>query len=217
MANQRLRGLVGQRMDGRRRLTGGWVELLRMTDANVGGAITAPTSCVALIFAWGGGGAGASGGTGSAGCGGPGAALYRRVRLGRGQIISYSVGGGGSSVEDAGTAVAGNAGSATIVTLPGRLTLTAGGGQGGTPGSGDGAGGVAIGGELNLSSTAGAGAPTFAHLYAALAGGATGTTASDGTAGSWPGGGGGAGNGGFGHVSGAGAGGRVFIILAKTL
>lgn len=217
MANQKLRGLVGQGMDGRRRLTGGRVELLRIIDANFGGAIAAPTSCVALIFAWGGGGSGAANGGGGAGRGGPGAALYRRVRLGRGQIISYAVGGGGASVEDAGTPVAGNAGSATIVTLPGGLTLTAGGGQGGTSGSGDGNGGVAIGGEINLSSTAAAGAPTFAHLYAALAGGATGTTASNGTAGSWPGGGGGAGTGGFGRVSGAGAVGRVFIILAKTL
>lgn len=219
-AGHALRGLVGQGMDGKKRQTGGQIELVGFADASAAsGMIVAPKSCVALIYAWGPGGSGCAG-TGSPGGGGGGGAVYKRVRLSARQSITYACGVRGVPVTDDGNVQPGNDTTDTTVTLPSGAVVTAGGGKKGNGGA-PGVGGVASGGDLNRSGANGFGsggtAAGFADLVPGLAGGAGGALGGNGSAGSAAGGGGGAGSGGMGSISGAGANGRVLIMLVRTV
>src|ERR1700730_17119191 len=92
-----LRGFVGQSMGGRKAFAGARMETILTSEMTSAGAVTAPRRCIALVYAWGGGGSGGDyqGGGMSAGGGGGGAALFKAVRLGRGQVLSWAVGAGG--------------------------------------------------------------------------------------------------------------------------
>lgn len=211
-----LRGLTGPAMGGPKRQPGALVEVLSITDASTGsGSVTAQRRCVAMIYAWGAGGSGWAGGS-SAGKGGSGAALYKRLRLNRGQSLSYSIGSGGAAVADDGNTHPGNPGGPTTIMLPQGVQLVAGGGSGGAGGVA-GAGGTATGGDVNRAGTPGGSAPGFTDVIGYLAGGLAGNSGFSGGAGTVPGGPGGAGSSGNGSVSGMGAGGRAFIILVRTL
>jgi len=132
----------------------------------------APSDCTVVIQAVGGGGAGGviaqddldnmevavSGGSG-------GGYSRKKVSLSSGDTISFTIGAGGGSayVQDNNNFV-GNSGSATTVTGPNSLSLTANGGEGGrgrrvTSGvltfTSQSAGGTASGGDLNVTGTAG--------------------------------------------------------------
>lgn len=231
---QKLRGLVGQEMGGRR----GRLDLiLSVTEASSGtGLVTAPRECLAYIYLIGGGGAGASGNAGGTPAGGAGgAALYKRARLAAGQAISYSVGAGGAAVIDG----VGNPGGDTTAILPDSRHLRAGGGPGGGY-SANPLGGKAIGGDINRdggggglaagvgggsaglagsgSSTGGGGSAGFGEIASRMLGG-NGSNSSYGSGSSSaagaPGSGSGGANGGP-SSSGAGGAGRVLIVLVRT-
>lgn len=118
-------------------------------DANV----TAPSGCIAFIYAWGGGGSGAAYSSTSAGGGGGGAAGYSRIRLGPGSTLAVTVGYGGPGKSNGND---GSSGTQSTVILPNGRVMSAGGGGGGTVALG-GAGGVAFGFDLNRSGGAGGG------------------------------------------------------------
>lgn len=82
------------------------------------------------IFLWGGGASGVGNATPA---GGSGAAVYRRVAIKKGQVISGTIGAKG-----AGSLGARNAGADSTITYPDGLTATAGGAPN------DGSGGIAI-------------------------------------------------------------------------
>ena len=152
MAGQKLRGLVGQGMDGRRRAGGLPSEVIAPVVLTGGsGSVVAPKKCIALIHAWGAGGSGANIDFGAGG-GGGGAAVFKRVRLVAGQSLAYVIGVGGSGVSTGD----GIAGSDTTLALPSGLVLRAGGGKGGT-GIGEGAGGMPTNGDINRLGGAGGG------------------------------------------------------------
>jgi hypothetical protein len=140
---QKLRGLVGQGMNGRRNRAM-QLAAVPVVATSGSGVVTARRACVALIFAWAPGGSGGSDGSGAGG----GAALFKRVYLPRGAALSYSIGAPGAGVSSSSN---GNDGGDTTVTLPSGQVLTAGGGKAGTvadPAAG-GLGGVATGGDIN--------------------------------------------------------------------
>jgi hypothetical protein len=151
---QKLRGLVGQGMDGRKFYRDALFDLVGIVDVTSGsGSIIAPRSCVALIYAF---GPGASG-SGQNGGGGGGSALFKRLRLIQGQTINYTVGTPGAQ----------NAGSGfdatdTTIAPPFGVVLTAGGGKTNI-GAAGGLAGAASGGDINRSGGAG-GAATLAGL-----------------------------------------------------
>lgn len=238
---QRLRGFVGQGMNGRRaRVPSAGAMPVFATSGT--GEITIRSHCVALIYMW---GAGASGcddvGLNNTGAGGGGgAALFARVFLNLGQKLSYSVGAGGAGVT--GSATTGSDGGDSTVTLPDGRVLTAGGGKAGTRGSTGGLGGVATGGDINRrggkggdgvpgtvngvagegtgagaggagsgSAGGGGGAGGLADVLVDLTGGAGSAAVVGGAQGNAPGGGSGAG----GTTSKAGAAGRIIILFVR--
>lgn len=230
MEGQSLRGFVGQGMDGSRSRS---ARLLAVHDVGPGaGSISISEDVHAQIFSWGGGGGGQTGGSRS---GAGGAALFKCVRLGRGQRIDYVV---------AGIAAAGVAGGDTIVSVPGSVALVARGGA--TLG---GAGGLATGGDVNRAgasgivadatnngagnaaspgggaggtgiyspgtgavSAGGGGAAGFADIGQFLAGGNGGNGGSSGAAGGIAAGGGS----GQSNTGGAGGAGRLVIVLMRV-
>ena len=233
MVRQKLRGLVGQGVDGKKSYSSAIPTVVGLIDATSGsGAITAPRPCTALVYAYGGGGSGASGG--NPGGGGGGGALFKRVRLALGQRISFVVGAGGAPcASDAD----GNSGTATVVTLPSGQVVSATGGFGGTT-TGAGVGGSGIGGDVNRVGGDGGRASAGTSTVGGGAGGASGGAAGGGGgagfsdsgaalvggnggngsfAASSPGqqGGGGSGSAGPGSVSGIGGQGRVVIQLLR--
>ena len=140
---------------------------------------TAPADCTVVIQAVGAGGSGGgisrddtdnmevavSGGSG-------GGYSRKKVSLSSGDVLSFTVGAGGAYqfLNDNGTDQIGNAGSATTVTGPNSLSLTANGGSGGVGRrvtSGDltfatqPTGGTASGGDLNVTGTAGTNVTSF--------------------------------------------------------
>jgi hypothetical protein len=146
MVRQKLRGFVGQGVDGKKLLRGAMAQLIVFADVNSGnGSISPRFAGLGLIFAWGAGG-GALGGNGSDPGGGGGAALFKLVRMVSRQPISYLVGVGGNAAD----------GTDTIVTLPDGRLLRAGGGKLGV-GIAGGLGGQAVGGDLNRAGGAGGG------------------------------------------------------------
>ena len=155
MVRQKLRGFVGQGVDGRKRNDRPPRMVILPVFATSGsGVVFAPTKCVALIAAWGAGGSGANQVLlGTAGGGGGGGFLAKRVRLAKGQSISFSVGLPGLGVP---TDTDGNNGGATTVTLPSGVVLTAGGGAKGTS-TGGGLGGTSQNGDVNRAGGLGGG------------------------------------------------------------
>src|SRR5258708_13199295 len=120
LMGQKFRGLVGQGMDGRKSYRDASVRLLKTADPALGNAsVTATAHCTALVYAWGGGGSGAdeAGGSIFAGGGGGGAALFKTVRLSRGQVVTWSIGAWGAAAMSGTT---GNSGGDT----PGSLCGT---------------------------------------------------------------------------------------------
>ncbi len=238
-SGQKLRGLVGQPMSGRKTYRDTVPNVLSLTDVTAGSAlVTASTPCWALIYLQ---GAGASGSAdvGACGGGGGGAALSKKVRLAARQSLAYAVGAPGLGVAATSD---GNDGSDSTVILPNGQVLRAGGGKRGITGVG-GVGGVATGGDINRpggpggnaggadpglsggtgggsgglgnSGGGGGGGAGFSDLGAGFLGGAGsagvngGTSAAGGAAGG-SGGGGGNGN------SGAGGAGRVIVWLVRV-
>lgn len=113
---------------------------------------TAPATGWLHIFAWGAGGSGGAddGGWGLRGAGGGGGgASFARIRIRKGQAVSYTVGAGGAASSTGN--VNGTAGGNTVVSLPSGQ-MVAGGGAGGVIDSSVNApGGVAYGGSINRS------------------------------------------------------------------
>lgn len=139
---QKIRGLVGQSMSGRR---GQKVRVLRVISIGAGsGSLTAATSCTAFVWMIGGGGGGAQLGNGFAGGGGGGAATYAEAPMTSGQTLSYIVGAAGPGALSNNSP--GADGGDSILVLPGGRTVIAGGGKGGLPGGVGGAGGLFRGG-----------------------------------------------------------------------
>lgn len=142
---QKIRGLVGQNLGGAKSFADARIfvrgahRLQNTSISPLSGSITVPEACDALIYLWGGGGAGTPAGSGGAGAG----ALFKRVRLARGQTLAYSLGGVGLN-SAGGSGIPGGDGQDSTVTLPSGVVLTAGGGggNGGTPG-------LARGGDVN--------------------------------------------------------------------
>ena len=234
MAGQKLRGLVGQGMSGRRIIDNS-IDIVGAIDATSGSAVfTAARKCIAHVYLFGGGASGAVGG--SNGGGGAGAACYRMIRLNRGGQISYTVGAGGSGVSVTGDGVNGED---TTAIFADSTVLRAGGGQKGTAAGG--AGGVASGGTINRPGGAGGnqglvgvsggiggglgggtiiqggggGAAGFSDIAQVLIGGSGSTGSLSGSlAGNSPGGGSGATA--AGTSSGAGGSGRVYIFAVRA-
>ncbi len=196
---QLLRGLVGQGMDGQKAYSALSIDLLGLVDTTAPGTgvITASRPSNAIIFAFGPGGSGSGDGSQAAG-GGGGAALFRRVKLGVGQSIFYTVGTPGAGV--LGGTTNGNSATDTLVTLPNRQVLTAGGGKGGTD-SAPGAGGLAMNGSINRNGGTGGALPNGLASSGGFGGGAGGNSGSFCT-----GGGGGAGFSDIGGSAGGGSG-----------
>lgn len=178
---------------------------------------TVPCGVTSLtVQAWGGGGGGygdnnENGVTGRGG--GGGAYTTATLAVTSGQVINFTVGGGGT----AGSPIGGNGGDTTF------LTLTAGGGVGGNVGAG-GTGGIATGGTTNLnggtststgSATAGAAGGAGAGPGGG-AGGAGGGNGVNGTNGSTIGGGGGSSGDRSGGAENGGAGARGEIRITYT-
>ena len=232
---QILRGWVGQRLDGRKVFSGGL--LAHFDDLTGSGAFTATRNCLAVVRAWGAGGAGGSDSTlFRAAGGGGGGAGYKVVRMGAGQILRWSVGLPGTSTATPPDG-AGNAGGDTIIVLPTGISLIASGGKGGPNGGSNTPGGVGgqpvgawdlarsggAGGQDGPSSTAGS-SPLGGGLGGAFSGGYGGGGAPAGFSDIQPGvllgngGGGGGAAPGFGGGSGgsspslAGGTGRVIVI-----
>lgn len=210
-------GGYGPRGERPRRRGGGRSEIITFQRIAVAGTeeIVAPEACTLEVFLW---GAGASGSTGfnSNRGGGSGAACYRSMRLTPGQRVLYAVGAGGPSNAYAGTF--GHDGGDSWVQLPSGMIVRAGGGKG------SGAGGVAIGGKVNLngaasgtSNSSGGTAPSFTGYsnFSDFVGG-TGSTAGTGSvAGGSPGGGSGGSDGD--GPSGAGGVGRLIYALYRVV
>lgn len=155
-AGQPLRGLVGQSMSGRKPKA--FPALVRQIDESLGASsFTATKAAVALIYAWGAGGSGARDGSNVASGGGGGGAGYKRIRITPGQVISWSIGVGGAAPGS--DLTDGSPGTATTVTLPTGVVLTAGGGQGGARGSSPRTGGLGgvVSGPWDIARTGGKG------------------------------------------------------------
>ncbi len=178
--SQKLRGLVGQGVAGRKSYRDAFLDVVGGVTATSGtGSISAPRVCQAQIWAWGPGGSGASTGPG----GGGGAALFKRLTLSQGQKISWAIGspGGAAANPD------GQDGTDTTVTLPSGVVMIAGAGKGAldVPFQPGGDGGVAIGGDVNRSGGKGGTDSTANAQSGGLGGGAagSGTAAGGGAAG----------------------------------
>jgi hypothetical protein len=234
-SGQPLRGFAGQGMNGHKRGADAKVDAVQVVEVtSLGtGSVTVLRHGWALIYLLGVGGSGeASAGRG----GGGGAALYRRVRVTPGQIISWTLGTPGAAAP---TSTPGNDGTDSTVTTPTGLVLKAGAGKGGTSVA-PGAGGVATGGDINRNGGAGGtfagngvgaglgggnggagsgngggggGGAGFSDVGSALAGGSGGAGPSG--AGALYGGGGGGTVSGTGFDSGAGVGGRLVIWFVR--
>lgn len=118
------------------------------------GNFTVPAGVYWLdVEGWGGGGGGggSSTGGGTAGGGGPGGYFRKLLAVTPGQVIPYAIGAGGNP---GGLGGSGTAGGATTFSLG---SLSAGGGGAGlpNPSGNSGAGGVASGGDINISGAAG--------------------------------------------------------------
>jgi hypothetical protein len=124
---QKIRGLVGQGMVGRRQNR---TALIAVTDSRTSGSFTVPASCTAYIYGVGGGASGAGGGGGATGGGGGGAG-FRLWDLTASQIVSWSAGAGGAGVAGPGP---GNNGGDSAIVVPGLGILVAGGGMSGAGG-----------------------------------------------------------------------------------
>lgn len=208
------------------------LEVIEVLEANSGtGTVTAPRTCVAMVYAWGGGAAG--GGNGGNDGGGGAAAGYIAVRLARGQSIAYSVGAGG-----AGPNALGVAGGDTTITLPdGRVCVAQGGQLAGVKALArgfdlnryGGGGGVApageagqdgqfggLGGATAGDSGGGGGAGGFSDKDIGLVGGAGTIGEQSATPANAPGGGAGAYNA-VGLYGANGAAGRVLIYMVRAL
>jgi hypothetical protein len=204
MAGQPIRGLTAQSMRGTKRFrTRLAAPPVNLTTGS--GTVTARSKCFAHIFAWGAGASG-QGGTGAAGGAGGGGALYKRVPLQAGDVLTYAVGVGGL-----GSAGVPNPGTDTTITLPNGATLTAGGATGLQ-------GGQASGGDVNRrggngGTTGLAGSPGDHGGPGGAAGGGSG--GGGGSAGlddilpDYVGAAGGAGGGSFGGSPGGGSGGNA--------
>lgn len=157
--------------------------------------VPAGVTSITIELWGGGGGAGLGDSSATAGAGG-GAYLKKTVAVTAGTSISYQVGAGGTHADIG--AHSATDGSNSFCTL---YSLTAGGGKASSTGDmlGFGAGGVAVGGDINLSGGAGIQAPDQSHPGAGGNGanGGVGGSASDGNGSAQNGmmpGGGGAGN-----------------------
>lgn len=153
-------------MSARKNYTDARLKLVRLPlIINSGaGSITTPVRCIALIFAWGAGCGGQGGGSTTAGAGA--GALLKRVRMSPGQALAWNIGVGGPGAPDSTV----NPGGDTKVTLPSGLVLIAGGAQSPT------APGAAVGGDENRIGGASGGvsqpgaSPQFGGLGGASAG-----------------------------------------------
>lgn len=239
-AGQKLRGLVGQGLSGRKSYREVRAAVVGFADSSSGSnAIVTQVQCQALLYAFGPGAAGEQG-VATGGGGGGGAACFRRIRLGANQTISWSLGIAG--VAPGGAGLPGGDATDTTITIPG-YTIRAGGGKGGggvSAGVG-GAGGGASGGDINRNGGAGGsggsaglsgslgggiggstdgshggggGGAGFGDDYFAFAGGA-GTAGGNGVAATGGVTGGGSGATGSGAINGSGALGRVYITLLR--
>lgn len=110
------------------------------------GSLTVTRAGWAHIWLVGPGGGGIQGGGGPGG--GGGGACFKRIRVSKGQVISWSLGSPGATLPSTQDA------TNSTVTLPTGLQLVAGGGKGGS-GTTGGAGGTATGGELNRTGGSG--------------------------------------------------------------
>jgi|GEM_PF-3842298 len=129
----RLRGFVGQNLSGRKRLLTGYAAF---KDSALGDtSLTAQTDLWAFVYATGPGGSGGSFPVSPGAGGSGGASGFKRLRLLKGQTISWVLGvpGAGQATNNA----PGQDATDTVVTVPGAALL-AGGGKGGltiaTPG-----------------------------------------------------------------------------------
>ncbi|WP_452418380.1 glycine-rich domain-containing protein [Phenylobacterium soli] len=221
------------------------LELVGIADGQSGaGSIIAAKPCVAVIYAIGGGASGGSGSPREIG-GGGGAALLKTVKMAKGQTISWAVGAGAAASGlatygfDGGdttvtlpngfvlTAGGGKAGSAVSPTGNGGMArggdVNRAGGAGGASGSAGTSGGLGggSGGATNAGGGGGGGAgfSDVSSIGLSLAGGNGGAGqpvgGSDGGAGSTFGAGGGGTQNGA-KQGGAGASGRVLVLLART-
>lgn len=200
MSADKLRGFVGQSMGGRKPSPDAIVDILAYYDlvSSTPGTIVAPRRCIALIYMIGGGASG-GGQANNGGGGGGGSALFKRVRLSQGQVLSYSV--AALVAAPVGVSVGSN-GNPSTVTLPDGRKLIAGGGTGGAilpSATVDVAGGVASGGDINRPGGTG-GSVDFTAL--GRAGGSGGVGGGAGGAGTpmGTGYGGGGGSAGFGDI-----------------
>lgn len=229
----RLRGFVNQSMSGKKPPSASRADAAQMVDTATPGAgsLTVARNGVALIYLEGPGG---SGDAASRGGGGGGAALCKKFRVTKGQVLSWTVGTPGAA---AANPAPGNDGSDTTLTLPNGVVLTAGAGKGGAASGG--LGGIASGGDVNRtggaggsSGGAGSSAPDagggaggasgvgsgggggagFGDIGSPLAGGPGSAGASNSGAGGAYGGGSGAGS----FSTGAGGSGRVLIWIVRV-
>jgi len=143
------RGLVGQRMDGRKDFAGARHEVMRVHELAAGsGTLPAPVTGWAHVYLIGGGGTGNCGGGG--GGGGGGGACYGAFRVQLGDIIAYTIGAGAPAPD---AFAPGTKGEDSVAVSPSGHALRAGGGNGGAPGANGagGKGGIATGGMRNFS------------------------------------------------------------------
>lgn len=144
---------------------------------------TAQYDCEILAHAFGGSGSGAviRGQFGTATGGGAGARCTKRIKLKAGDVITLTPGAGGVTVPIPSGAANGGDGTDTTITGPGGLNMIAGGGKGGNAGISNsltnvlgGAGGIATGGDENVTGGRGgnANASTDANHSRATGGGA---------------------------------------------
>jgi hypothetical protein len=150
---RQIRGFVGQSLAGHkshRDAVFHFADKPIFLDGAQTGSFTATKSCWALIALWAAGGAGYGDVSDLTGSGaGAGGFVYKRIRLARGQTISWSIGPNGTG--------AGGSAAASTVTLPDGRVLTASGGGGGTNGPTGGRGGDATGGDINRKGGDGSG------------------------------------------------------------
>lgn len=146
-------------------------------------------SGVASIKVWaiGGGGGGAGTPVNNSVAGGGGAAggtPYKTYVVAPGQVVTYSLGSAGAAGSGASN---GGAGGQTVVSVPGYLSLTANGGQGGlydnsgtaTGGSGSGGDGFGVGGSADgATGNSGGGGGAGINMAASTAGNCKGTDGS---------------------------------------
>lgn len=210
--NRGILGFVGQGMDGRKKQLE--PSIIAFVDTTASSSLTVPENCYALIALW---GAGKAGGVPAGGDGGD--AVFSRIRVQAGWIISWAVGAGGVNPN--------GAGGDTTVSLPGATYRAKGGGSaaasqgpyvspGGKGGAanvngGAGADGGGAGGAATADAGGGGGSGGLRSKIADFQTGGAGDVGDTSVGGQAPGGGGG-GNG-LGGMGTNGAAGRVMIEL----